>query len=199
MVVKLYCEGPTERGIRDFLTPQLEQKKKGLGLRVGSFGGIGTLLQKIGRATQISLDQGAHAVFCLIDLRQEAITVPSGLAIGERVERVRDALIERIDPGYRARFYPHVAVYETEAWILADEGPLAKRLRDSSIGPWPYPEVVNDEKPPSVVIDGLFLRSKGSRYRKVKDGVPLLKALDFKKVYSKCPFFRKFVDELMAL
>lgn len=200
MRVRFYCEGRTERGIRDLFTPKL--RERGLGLDVRSFNGNGELLRKIGTVTRNALEQGVRAVFCLIDLYKVPAPIPSGLrTVSERTEWLRAYIKQKVDRSYHDRFFAHIAVHEVEAWMLADEEPLVRRLGCPTLGPWPHPEEVNDQCPPSSVINDLFRRHHPRKvgYHKVKDGIPLLRELDCEKISQKCRFFRNLMEDLMSL
>lgn len=213
MRIKLYCEGRTERGIRELLAPVREELRgKGRGLDVLSLQGNAQLLKKLGAKVRESIRSGdTIAVFCLIDLRKidEALPPELKAALGgqswvrmpirDRVAWLQDNVGRHlVDVEYRDRFRLFVAVHEVEALVLADPGPLRKKLRQNALGPWPNPEEVNDEKPPAAVLNELFRKHhpRRSAYHKTKDGVPLLQSLDLGKVCSSCPYFRQLVDAL---
>ena len=93
------------------------------------------------------------------------------------------------------RFFPHVCVHQTEAWILAEGEALAKRL-DRSILPDRDAEEKNFQNPPSKRLNQLFLKLKKTRYNKLADGTPLFKAMQFTHVYRSCTYFQAFYDDL---
>ena len=116
-----------------------------------------------------------------------------------KVERVRFWLRNQMVHGRHSDFFPHVAVHETEAWILGDGQALAQRLGDSTIKADTNAEEKNFEKPPAARISELFVRNGKNRYNKTIDGRPLFAKLRFQTVYESCAYFKKFYDDLRAV
>ncbi|MBI2872031.1 MAG: DUF4276 family protein [Chloroflexi bacterium] len=201
MTVKLYCEGGTEKGLRRLLQPIREElRTRNLGLHIRTYEGVGQLLHKLPSATRDSLSTGARAVFALVDLHGAPVSFPNPRAPArQRADWLREHLRTLIPEQYRNRFYPHVAVHELEAWILADPSGLRERLKTSSLPSWPHPECVNDTTPPSDVLNGLFRARLKIRYAKIKEGVPLLEKLNLDAVYKGCPSFQLFIDDLRRI
>lgn len=198
--IVILCEGDTEElAVRHFVARQW--KADGLnsvGLHHVNLHGR---LQDIGIKTSLFLDEnGVLAVFTLIDLcGMDRVQHPPTDKLEAKVERVRDSLRTQPRRSTSGRFFPHVSVHETEAWILAEGSALARRLNDSGIRPDPDAECKNFQKPPHERINELFLtRRHGDRYQKIRDGRPLFASMQFEFVYKACRYFRSFYDDLKA-
>ncbi len=211
--VKIYCEGQTERGLKELLTPIREELRvKGLGITIGSYTGNAQLLKKIGSATKKAIEDGSPAVFCAIDLHNVHKAFSGGLreALGQmnweamevtrRVEwlrtHIRNHCVER---EYKNKLHPHVLVHEIEALMFADPGRIASKLKVRSIGSFHNPEEINDQNPPKKVLRNLYRQHVKRRYYEQRDGVPLLQSVDFDLVYNKCPNFKALVDDLRSI
>ena len=69
------------------------------------------------------------------------------------------------------KFRMFFAVHESEAWLLSEPAILPRSIRDAlpkkKIA---NPERVNTTKPPSKLLDELFIRHLNRAYRKIADG-----------------------------
>ncbi len=96
----------------------------------------------------------------------------------------------------RDRFHPHIAVHELEAWIFADDQALFNWL-GHRVGPFPNTEAINIQNPPAKQLRDLtrhYARHKVAQKRLMSQR--LFAQIDVEKVYSKCPHFKGFVDNL---
>jgi hypothetical protein len=211
--ISIYCEGDTERGVKDLLTPVCgDLREKKLGIHIKSHKNNSQLLRKIGKSTENDIINGAPAVFCLIDLYgiHEAFTHELSHALGtrnwfgmdtqEKVNWLKTEIPRRcIAPEYRAKFHIHISVYEIEALMFADPNRIARMLKVNSIGEFHHPEKINDVNPPAKLLNELFRQHLKRRYGKTTDGVSLLRELNFDLVYKQCPNFKIFVDDLGSI
>lgn len=199
--VIVLCEGETEEiALREFVRRQWNSEGLGLvGLETRNLHGH---LTKAGLFAKGYLDDPTVlAVFTLIDLQGMTLVehAPND-DVQTKVMRVQDWLHDEVQHPRSQDFHPHVAVHETEAWILAEGSALARRLRCTTIHPDPQAELKNFQRPPSERINDLFRQHRHGQakrgYQKIEDGTPLFKALPFEPVYSSCPYFRAFYDGL---
>lgn len=150
-------------------------------------------------AIESKLRSGARVVFCVVDYHHYPLPETArNLPLEQRLEAIKSDVLEQIDHSRRSALRCHTIVHEVETWILADEQAIAQRLKIKNIPTWQQPENVNDMKPPSKVLQELF-RTRSllkKRYNKYKDGVDMLKKVDWQKVYTKCPTFKQLVDDL---
>jgi hypothetical protein len=196
--IVVLCEGKTEeRAIRFFVARQWAlDGLSAVGLDRVDLRGH---LDKVAPFARNHLDEPeVLAVFTLIDLYgMTSVTHPANDELDAKVQRVQNWLRDRLGQHKRADYFvPHVSVHEVEAWILAEGAALARRLGDPWIRPDPQAEVKNFQNPPSRRMSELFLKSKGRHYQKIEDGEPLFSQMEFQPVYTSCPYFRKFYDDL---
>ncbi len=199
--IVVLCEGDTEElAIRHFVAKQWQAEGlHAVGLKRVNLRGR---LQDIGPKTRLFLDDSeVLAVFTLIDLYgMDRVKHSYTDILDTKVSRVCDWLRGLFNHNRSGLFFPHVSVHETEAWILAEGNALARRLHDSGIGPDPNAESRNFAKPPSELINDMFLsRKHGDRYQKIRDGRPLFAEMQFPTVYNTCRYFSRFYDALKAV
>jgi hypothetical protein len=198
--IVLLCEGDTEEfAVRHFIAPQW--KYEGLGSVGLKSINLDAKFEKVGKFASGYLDdQEVLAVFTLVDLQgMTKVAHQHEDSLETKIQRVRDWLHGQVNPARAIRFFPHVCVHETEAWILAEGQALAARLGDPNIRPDSNAELKDFQKPPSERLNKLFLRIKKRRYNKIGDGIPLFKAMEFQPVYNSCQYFREFYNDLKAV
>lgn len=198
--IVVLCEGDTEEfAVRHFIARQWRSDGfQSVGLDTRNLDGK---LQNAGKfAVRYLDDQEILAVLTLIDLQGNTrIVHRSEDEIEMKVERAREWLRVQVNHVRAHRFFPHVCVHQTEAWILAEGHALAGRLRDVEIPADPHAESKNFQNPPSKRLNDLFLRSRLSRrYNKAIDGAPLFAAMQFEPVYNSCRYFREFYEDLRS-
>ena len=188
--IVVLCEGDTEElAIRHFLIrPWHAQGFTSVGLQPVNLHGR---LQDVPVKTSLYLDdQDILGVFTLVDLygMDRVHHLPHD-TLDTKVRRVCGWLKDSVKHARSADFFPHVCVHETEAWLLAEGAVLAKRLSDPDIKPDPQAESKDFQRPPSKIINELFLkRRSGDRYQKIRDGRPLFASLEFEPVYRSCRY-----------
>jgi hypothetical protein len=142
---------------------------------------------------------GVVAVFALIDLKGASVIYPEHItSYTDKGKFLKDFLREFLSGSPEVdKFFPHIAVHEIEAWILADEIAVANYLEISKIS-YDFPEAVDFNRPPSYILGDLF-RSKRLIYRKTVHGPELFKSVNLDTVYNKCPHFKAFFDDLVKV
>lgn len=196
------CEGDTEElAIRHFVRRQwrLAEEFGSVGLHAVNLNGR---LQDVGVKARLYLDdKEVLGVFTLVDLYgMDRVVHRPDDDLDIKVRRVLDWLRSSLEHARSAAFFPHAGVHETEAWLLAEGIALARRLGDPSIQADPQAESKKFQKPPSKIINELFLKRRpGDRYQKIRDGRPLFDALKFEPVYQSCRYFRSFYDNLKSV
>jgi hypothetical protein len=198
--IVVLCEGDTEEmAVRHFIARKWQADGFGsVGLKRVSLDGKP---EKAGSIANRYLDEeDVLAVFTLVDLQGMTRVVHSpDDKLEAKVERVREWLRGQVTQARARRFFPHICVHQTEAWILAEGRALARRLKDPGIEPDPNAEFKDFQKPPSDRLNELFLRKASRRYNKISDGQPLFAAMQFEPVYNSCTHFRAFYDDLRAV
>lgn len=144
---------------------------------------------------------GVLAVFALVDLKGFSLNYPTDVvSYGDKAKFIKTHLKGFLsDLPESVKFYPHVAVHDIEAWILADENAVANYFRKSTIN---YnansPEAIDFDRPPSYILKDLF-KGKGIGYMKIVHAPELFMEVNLDTVYNKCPHFRDFFDDLMRV
>lgn len=135
---------------------------------------------------------GVLGVFALIDLKGASVNYPADVSFYPDKARFVEQHLKEFLTGLSEsdRFFPHVAVHDIEAWILADKDAVANYFGKSTIS---YnadcPEVIDFNRPPSYILGDLF-KSKELVYRKTVHGPELFKTVNVNTVYNKCPHFK---------
>jgi hypothetical protein len=198
--IVVLCEGDTEElATRHFITRQWQTDGlSAIGLHTVN---LSAKLQDVSVKTSLYLDEtNVLAVFTLVDLYgMDRVVHQADDELEAKVARVKSWFLGGIEHARKANFHPHVCVHETEAWMLAEGAALRRRLDDAGIKPDPQAEIKNFQSPPQRRLNELFLRQKKDRYHKIRDGRPLLAALEFDVVYKSCRYFRAFYDDLRSV
>jgi Domain of unknown function (DUF4276) len=198
--IVLLCEGDTEElVVKHLISRQWQQDGlESIGLHPVN---LNAKLQDAPVKARLYLDEPeVLSVFTLVDLYgMDRVRHQGGDSLDERVARVQAWFSDGLVHPRAGDFLPHVCVHESEAWLLAEGVALAKRLGDSAIGPDPQAELKNFQLPPQRRINDLFMRHKGERYQKIRDGRPLFAAVQFEPIYHTCRFFRAFYDDLKRI
>lgn len=102
--------------------------------------------------------------------------------------------------GANSRFYPHVAQYDFEAWLLPywkDIQQLAGHNRNAPSG---LPEMVNHNRPPSYHIREMFRNGtcRGD-YSKPRDAGRILRGKDLTVAAAACVELKAFLNTIIQL
>jgi hypothetical protein len=102
--------------------------------------------------------------------------------------------------GPNDRFFPHVAQYDFEAWLLPyweDIRRLAGHNRNPPPGP---PEAVNHDHPPSYHLREIFrIGTCRDGYSKPRDASRILRGKDLTVAAARCPELRAFLNTILTL
>ena len=102
--------------------------------------------------------------------------------------------------GGNARFYPHVAQHDFEAWLLPYWSTIQKLAKHNMAAPSGRPEWVNHDRPPAVRIQDIFERGKcRDSYVKPRDARRILKDNDLSVAVDACPELKAFVNTIIRL
>jgi Domain of unknown function (DUF4276) len=102
--------------------------------------------------------------------------------------------------GDEARFYPHVALHDFEAWLLPYWEKIKKLTGSNSKGPKTQPEKVNHGKSPAYWLKEVFETGKRSRsYSKVLDAGRIFEGEDLGVAIEACPELKAFVERIIGL
>ncbi len=102
--------------------------------------------------------------------------------------------------GEEPRFYPHVALYDFEAWLLPYWSEIQALAGSTRAAPGVHPEQVNHDKPPAHRLQEVFLTgSKGKAYVKPRDAARILRDSDLAVAAEACPELKAILNTLLAL
>lgn len=102
--------------------------------------------------------------------------------------------------GNNPKFYPHVAQYDFEAWLLPFWPTIQKLAKHNQNVPAGAPETINHENPPAHRIKTIFEIGKcRDSYVKPRDGMRILKENDLLVSASACPELKAFLNTILEL
>lgn len=101
--------------------------------------------------------------------------------------------------GNNSKFYPHVAQYDFEAWLLPFWPSIQKLAKHNKSAPSGVPEQVNHNNPPSRRIIEIFELGGRRSYNKQRDGAKILKDNDLMKAVQACPELKTFINTILSL
>lgn len=102
--------------------------------------------------------------------------------------------------GNEPRFFPHVALYDFEAWLLPYWPKIQKLAGTNMKPPSSKPEHVNHGKPPAERIKEAYRAgSKSKHYKKTVDAARILQDADLKVAIDACPELKAFVNSILKL
>ncbi len=193
MRIVLFAEGKTERACKVVLKALIDRAAAGegktdVGLRIHSYNGSEILdLDTVSRDAIAALGaQDVAGVIVLVDVYPRFASA----------DETREYYSRCVGS---PRFRAHCALHDFEAWLL----PLWARIYDLSgrkpkpkQNPWPRPENVDLQKPPSYRLRELFAAHRG--YEKTLDGPRILRtADDLCLSAAACPELRAFLNTLL--
>ena len=98
-----------------------------------------------------------------------------------------------------AKFYPHAAQYDFEAWLLPFWSSIQEKAGHNKSAPSGYPEQVNHNNPPSRRIKEIFELGKRRSYDKPRDGASILRQNDLIVSIQACPELKAFINTILTL
>ncbi len=193
MKILILCEGRTELAfqacLRGFL--QLRLRDKMPKLRFLSYDGAlpkGEKLQKVVHYELHRRHDPADAVIALTD-------VYPAFADADQAKRSMTTWA-----GGEARFFPHVALHDFEAWLLPYWDRITELARKKSQPFGMHPEKVNHNKPPAHRLGRLFEAGKcRDSYSKPRDAKRILENADLMIAIQACPELKAFVNTILTL
>lgn len=102
--------------------------------------------------------------------------------------------------GTNARFHPHAAQHDFEAWLLPYWDEIRRLAGSNHSAPQGEPETVNHNCPPSIRIKDAFRTgSKRKAYVKARDGGRILRDKDLLVSARQCPELKAFLNTILNL
>ncbi len=197
MKIAILVEGSTEKAfkpfLQDFLKSRLEQRMPKL--KCVTFDGRIPKRDKLKRQVE-NLLTGKEAYDVVIALTD----VYTGTDDFVDAKDAKDKMKAWV--GNNPNFYPHVASYDFEAWLLPFWSTIQELAGHNKSAPKGKPEEVNHNKPPSVHIKEIFESgSKRRSYSKTRDGKRILEKNkdNLMKSVQVCPEFKAFINTILVL
>lgn len=102
--------------------------------------------------------------------------------------------------GQNAKFHPHAAQHDFEAWLLPYWSKIQKIARKDLKAPSGKPESVNHNHPPSYHIKNIFKLGACPRdYSKWRDANSILRDEDLSIAAAACPELKAFLNTILKL
>ena len=196
MKIAILVEGKTEKAFKLHLTVFLQGKLAGKMPRLDTFPYHGRIPKegKLRRTVENLLRTGkppADAVIALTD-------VYTGSNDFQNAQDAKDKMRNWV--GTNDHFYPHVAQYDFEAWLLPfwnEIQRIAGHNRNPPPGP---PETVNHNHPPSYHIQEIFrIGTCRDGYVKPRDANRILRGKNLAEAARQCPELKAFLNTILQL
>ncbi len=192
--IAILVEGATETAffpaLRDFLGPRLAQMPK---LDPVPCDGRIPTNEKLRRlvGNLLSGPPPADAVIALTDVYTGQRDFQGA---GDAKSKMRQWV------GAEPRFYPHVAAYDFEAWLLPFWDDIKKLAGSNRASPGANPESINHDNPPAYILAEIFRTgTKGKKYVKPRDAARILRGKDIAIAAQACPELREFLNTILQL
>ena len=202
MKLVLFVEGQTEKKalaefLKRWLDPSLPRPVRITPVR---FDGWGHYTEEIAKKVELNLTgkAGADAVGAigLLDLHGLGI-FPDGVTTpAKRYDWAKDHFERKVG---HPRFRQHLAVHETEAWLLGAPDVLPHEVRRALPKKCERPEEVDFDEPPSALLGRLYRQKLNRSYKKVIDGSNLFQRLEPDAACQRCPYLKRLLDDMQAL
>lgn len=192
MKIVVLCEGATEEALKQGLREFVQSRAEGVG-RVGietrSLDGP-VLRKKLARLVELNLAKSdVLGVVALTDVYPDF----------DNAKEAKDALRRFAGSGQAdAKFRPHAAQFDVEAWIMPFWPQIGMHLGVKAASPGARPEEINTQRPPSHHLRELYAKAK-QRYEKVIDGAKWLTAEKLGTAAGHCPELKSFLNSLLEL
>jgi len=196
MKISILVEGRTEMAFKPHLQAFLQVRLAGNMPRLDMFPYDGRIPKenKLRRAVENLLTIGqtpADAVIALTDV----YTGTNDFVDANDAKTKMRAWV-----GQNAKFYPHVAQYDFEAWLLPYWADIQKLAGHKKKGPTGKPETVNHQHPPSHHVSEIFeIGTCRDSYSKARDANRILKGKDLTIAAAQCPELKAFLNTIIKL
>lgn len=193
MKIAILVEGATEKAFKPileaFLKTRLQQRMPKL--KFVPHNGRIPKAEKLQRVVENLLSDDYDVVIALTDV----YTGTKDFEDGADAKAKMTAWVEN-----NPKFYPHVAQYDFEAWLLPFWSTIQKLAKHNKSAPGGAPEQVNHGNPPSYRIKEIFESGKCDRsYSKIRDAQRILKDNDLMMAVKVCPELKAFINTILLL
>jgi len=102
--------------------------------------------------------------------------------------------------GPESRFFPHVAQYDFESWLLPFWPTIQKLAKHNKAAPVGSPETVDHDKPPAHRIEEIFQIGQCRKsYIKPRDANRILGENDLSVSINQCPELKSFINTILGV
>ena len=195
MRIAILVEGETEQAfmpkLRQFLQVRLPGRMPKLD-PVAYDGRIPTA-EKLSRVVERLLDSGAQSADAVIALTDVYTGIRDFANANDAKEKMRQWV------GNEPRFFPHVAQYDFEAWLLPYWTDIQRLAGHNRTAPAGNPERVNHTKPPAYHLKEVFRTgTKGKAYVKPRDAGRILRDNDLLVSAQACSELKAFLNTILT-
>lgn len=196
MKISILVEGKTEMAFKTHLRLFLETKLEGHMPNLDFYPYDGRIPKedKLKRVVDKLLSVGAPSSDAVIALTDVYTGTGDFTDAADAKAKMRQWV------GTNARFHPHVALHDFEAWLLpywADIQKIAGHNKQAPPGP---PENVDHQRPPSYHIKEIFrIGTCRDAYSKPRDANRILRGKDLTVSASRCPELKGFLNRIITL
>jgi len=196
--IAILVEGRTERAFKPYLLSHLQKQLAGKMPKLDFLPYDGRIPtgDKLKRVVENLLNDKKHpadAVIALTDVYTGSIPPQFPTAEAAK-QRMREWV------GAEARFYPHVALHDFEAWLLPYWEKIKKLTGSNRKAPGLHPEEIKHGNSPAYRLEEVFRTgSKTQSYVKTRDAGRILRDEDLAVAINACPELKAFVDRIIEL
>ncbi len=192
MKIAILVEGSTETAfkpfLREFLKSRLQQMPK---IRFIKNDGRIPKQDELKRVVRNLLDDnGYDAVIALTDVYTGSDDFVNGKDAKDKM---------RSWVGNEPKFYPHVAQYDFEAWLLPFWSTIQRLAGHNKSAPSGSPEQVNHNNPPSKRIAEIFRLGGKQKYSKPNVAASILRKNNLMDAVNVCPELKAFLNTILKL
>jgi hypothetical protein len=195
MRIAVIVEGKTEMGFKESLIAFLETRLPGIMPKLDFVPYDGRVPKegKLRRVVEHLLDAGKNSADLVIALSDVYTGTQDFQDAGDAKKKMRGWV------GNIAKFAPHVALHDFEAWLLPYWPRIQQLAGHNKATPAGSPETVNHQHPPSHRIQEVFrIGGRGQRYVKTRDAARILRGQDLSVTVAACPELRAFLNTILT-
>ena len=197
MKISIIVEGKTEKAFIPYLRDFLEKRLAGDMPRLDVFPYDGRIPKedKLRRVVENLLGgrKPAEHVIALTDV-YTGVNPPDFIDAQDAKNKMRQWV------GEEARFHPHAAQYDFEAWLLPYWPTIQKLAKHNKGAPGGNPETVNHQNPPAYRIRKIFEVGKcRDSYVKPRDAKRILRENDLSKAVNQCLELKALINTILSV
>ncbi|MFA5518568.1 MAG: DUF4276 family protein [Spirochaetota bacterium] len=198
MKITMLVEGKTEKAfipvIRKYLEPRLAGKMPKID--VMPYDGLIPTEDRLRRVVLNLLYKKVKPSDCVIALTD--VYTGTLLPVFKDAQDAKNKM--KLWVGDEPDFYPHVAQYDFEAWLLPYWGTIQKLAGHNKAAPSGKPETVNHNKPPSYHLKSIFETGNcRDSYVKTRDARRILENNDLSVAIAQCSELKSLINTIITV